>query len=347
MKQFWIYVIFSFSVINVIAQNTNIRSTNPNISVIGDFQGSYTSNEDRKVDLYLNEVEIALNATVDPYARADFFLGFHREEYSKEFHAALEEAYVTSLALPAGLQIKAGRFRNSFGKSNLIHPHAKGYIDNPKVLENYFGEALIDEGISINWLIPNPLDFYQDLTIEITRGTEGTSFTISETNQLVFVGHLKNFWDITDNSTLEVGLSGASGSDDHYFTTKLAGLDFTYKWKPLRFNTYQSFEFQSELLWSRMKISPTKKIHPIGMYFYTSYQMAQRWFLRGRFDYSNLPYNDKWVERGFSGIIGWNATEFQKIELQVKHASSNNFDPYNQILIRSIFVIGAHGAHQY
>jgi len=325
-----------------------IKNTNPNISVIGDFQGVYNSTGKRNVDLFLNEVEIAVNASIDPYARADFFIGFHKEHGEEEFHAALEEAYLTSLSMPAGLQLKAGRFRNSFGKTNLAHPHSLGYIDNPNVIENYFGEGLIDEGLSINWLVPNPFDFYQDVTFEITSGLgENNTFAKSEKNDLLYTGHLKNYWDITDNSTLEAGFSVASGNNDSSRTTQLAGIDITYKWKPLRFNTYQSFELQGEAMWSNRETSSSRNVKSFGAFLYSSYQIAQRWFIRGLFDYSNLPDDDSFIERGFSGIIGWHASEFQKIELQLKHTTSNSYKSYNQLLLRSVFVIGAHGAHQY
>lgn len=324
------------------------QTTNPNISVVGDFQGAYNSNGDRNLDLFLNEVEIAAYSNVDPYIRADVFFGFEREEEQGEFHAALEEAYLTSLGLPAGFLIKAGRFRNAFGKTNLNHPHALGYIDNPNVMEKYFGEGLIDDGISINWLVPNPFDFYQDLTFEITRGpTDNNSFTISDKNRLLYTGHLKNYWDLSDNSTFELGLSAATGNNDSSRVTNLMGIDLTYKWKPVQFNTYQSFELQSEWLWSDNQVTSSDNIKSTGGFVYTSYQIAKRWFLGGRFDFSNLPADDTFIERGFSAIVGWYATEFQKIELQVKHTTSNNYDPYNQIMLRSVFVIGAHGAHQY
>jgi hypothetical protein len=83
------------------------------------------------------------------------------------------------------------------------------------------------------------------------------------------------------------------------------------------------------------------------MYALATYQIGKRWFLTGRFDYSNLPDNQLFVERSYSGVLGWYATEFQKIELQCKATTSNAFANVNQVLLRSVFAIGAHGAHTY
>jgi hypothetical protein len=329
-------------------KGTTPAFTNPELSVIGDFQGVYKSIGKRKTDAFIKEVEISLGSAVDPYVRADFFLSFHREEETGEFNMAMEEGFLTTLSLPAQLQLKIGKFRSNFGKLNLVHPHANNFIDIPLVIKNYFGEALIDEGFSLSWLVPNPFDFYQDLTIQVTRGPdENNSFTRSEESDFLYLAHLKNFWDLSDNSTLEIGFSAGHGPNDSLLTTFLGGLNITYKWKPLQFKQYKSFEFQTEFLWSDRQILEYQHIKSFGMYAFVTWQLAQRWFATSRFDYSNLPNNNKWNERALSGIIGWYASEFQKVELQFKRTIINNFYTVNQVMLRSVFVIGAHGAHQY
>ncbi|MDP9230734.1 MAG: hypothetical protein M3O67_08690, partial [Bacteroidota bacterium] len=52
---------------------------NPDMGVIGDFQGSYISRGKKNFDAYLNETEVSLQAAVDPYIRADFFISFGRD----------------------------------------------------------------------------------------------------------------------------------------------------------------------------------------------------------------------------------------------------------------------------
>ena len=324
-------------------------STNPNMSVIGDVRASYQSPARRHFDAEFHEAEIALQSVVDPYARADFFLSVARDPGSGKFGLDLEEGYLTSLDLPAGLQLKAGKFRGAFGKINTTHPHALPFIDVPNVYAHYIGEeGLNDEGLSLSWLIPNPLDFYQELTVEATRGPDDNpSFVRSDVDRYLYVGHLKNFWDLTDNATLELGLSTAGGENDSAFATVLGGVDLTYKWKPLQFNTYRSFLLQAEAIWSNKRLTGVGTMNSWGMYALATYQIGKRWFLTGRFDYSNLPDNSSFIERAYSGTLGWYATEFQKIEMEYKAAMSNAYPTTNQVLLRSVFVIGAHGAHAY
>lgn len=324
-------------------------STNPNMSVIGDFRAWYQTPARRHLDAEFNEAEIALQSVVDPYARADFFLSIARDPENGKFGIDLEEGYLTTLDLPLHLQLKAGKFRSSFGKINSLHPHALPFISLPNVYQNYLGdEGLNDEGVSLSWLVPNPFEFYQELTIEATRGpAKSPSFVRSEVDRFLYTGHVKNFWDLTDNATLELGLSGATGPNVAGFSTFLGGVDLTYKWKPLQFNTYQSLVLQTEMLWSDKKVGTDQRVKSWGMYSLATYQLAKRWFLTSRFDYSNTPDNASFVDHGFSGILGWYATEFQKVELEVKTTTSNSHDNVHQIVLRSIFVIGAHGAHAY
>ncbi|HCV43565.1 MAG TPA: hypothetical protein DGH68_08785, partial [Bacteroidetes bacterium] len=300
-------------------------STNPNMSVIGDFRMSYQSPAHRHIDAEFHEAEIAVQSVVDPYARADFFFSVARDPLTGKFGLDLEEGYLTSLDLPAALQLKAGKFRSMFGKINNIHPHALPFIDVPNVYVHYLGDdGLNDEGLSLSWLIPNPLDFYQELTIEATRGPDDNpNFVRSEVDRYLYLGHLKNFWDLTDNATLELGLSAASGQNDSAFASVLGGIDLTYKWKPLQFNTYQSLVLQAEAIWSSKRLTETETVKSWGMYALATYQIGKRWFLTGRFDYSNLPDNASFVERAYSGVLGWYATEFQKIELEYKGTTSN------------------------
>ena len=324
-------------------------STNPNMSVIGDLRAAYFSPAQRHLQTEFHEAEFAFQSVVDPYARADFFLTLAPDPETGEFAIELEEGYLTTQSLPAGLQLKAGKFRSTFGKINTLHPHALPYIDTPNVYANYFGdEGLNDTGLSLSWLVPNPLDFYQELTVEVTHGpAENASFAASEFDRYLYLAHLKNFLDLTPNATLELGLSGSVGPSPAGFNTFIGGLDLTYKWKPLRLNTYRSLVLQAEALWSRTKIAAPEKITSFGMYSLATYQLQKRLFLTGRFDYSNLPFDASFVERAFSGTLGWLATEFQKAEIEFKLTSCNGYDRTTQVLLRSVFVIGAHGAHAY
>ena len=329
-------------------------SSNPDISVIGDFRGYYQSNMKRNFNAELHETEFSFQSVVDPYVRADFFYSVTHDS-AGGFQSEVEEGYLTTLALPAHLQLKVGKFKQNFGRINAVHPHALSFIDMPNAYVHYFGEeGLNDEGLSASWLLPNH-SFFQELTVELTDGQrDGVSFARSTGNDFMKLAHLKNFWDLSQNATLELGLSGMNGANPFGYTSTLLAADLTYKWKPVQMNTYKSFAFQNEFYYSQAKIGSDTTVNSIGAYSMINYQIAKRTFLTARYDYSNLPNNASYIEQAYSLTFGWLATEFQKIEIEGKMTSanmeiaSNNFyKNYNQVLLRWIFVIGTHGAHQY
>jgi hypothetical protein len=329
-------------------------SANPDLSVIGDFRGLYRSYGYHNFDAVLHETEFSFQSVVDPYARADFFYSVGEDEKTGTFSGEIEEGTLTTLSLPKHLQLKVGRLKQQVGRVNPIHAHALPFVDMPDAYVNFFGEeGLKGDGASLSWLLPNHV-FYQELTVEATNvAAESPSFERSKQNNFLYLVHLKNFWDLSANATLELGLSGIAGENLVQKMTSIGAVDVTYKWKPIRYNTYKSVTFQNELYYSQA-IFDTSTINAIGFYSLLNVQVAKRYFLAGRFDYSNRPNSAQFVQQSGSLTLGWYATEFQKIELEGKYTTMNEALPENnneknfvQAYLRWIFVIGSHGAHQY
>ena len=329
-------------------QQRSTLSFNPDIGVIGDFRASYISKGKRNIDAYLNETEISLQAAVDPYLRADFFLSFGRDPDTRKYGVDVEEGYLTTLSLPAQLQLKLGKFKEAVGKINPIHAHALPFIDMPNAYVNYFGEeGLNDEGLSLSWLVPNK-KFYQELTFQATSGlSESPIFYRGDNNRFIYLGHLKNFFTLTDNATLELGVTGITGPNDSSRATGIAAADLTYKWKPVQMNTYRSLTWQNDFYYGHANLLQNFSINSFGLYSMLQYQIAKRWFLTGRYDYAQKPFNRSIVEQAYSLTTGWYATEFSKLEWEVKTTDDNIGTRFYQGWLRWIFVIGAHGAHQY
>jgi len=329
-------------------QTRSTLSFNPDIGVIGDFGASYISRGKRNFDFYLNETEVSLQATVDPYLRGDFFLSFARNPQTGEYGVEVEEGYLTTLSLPARLQLKVGKFRQAVGRINTTHPHALPFIDLPNAYVNYFGEGgLNDEGISLSWLLPTK-KVYQEAIFQMTSGfSESPAFSRSAGNHFVYLGHLKNFFTLNDNTTLELGVTGISGPNDSARTTNIAAADLTYKWKPVKMNTYKSLTWQNEFYFSHANLLDNFSMNSFGMYSFIQYQLSKRWFLTGRYDYAQKPFDKNIKEQAYSLTGGWYATEFSKMEIEGKTTDDNIGKRFYQAWLRWIFVIGAHGAHQY
>jgi hypothetical protein len=273
-----------------VIQTRTAPSTLPDISVIGDFQSSYRNDVRRKLNAGINEAEFSFQSVVDPYARADFFVSVGKDPTNGKFNIDLEEGYLTTLSLPAHLQLKAGKFRSAMGRINPVHPHALPFISLPVAYVNYFGDGINDEGASLSWIVPNSL-FYQELTFQFTDGPlDSPSFSRSVGNTFFELAHLKNFFDLSDNATLEFGLSGMTGANLFNWRSNMGAIDLTYKWKPVQFNTYKSFTWQSEAYFSNARVSDDTIVNTFGFYSFINFQFSKRLFFNGMYSYSGKPY---------------------------------------------------------
>src|SRR5206468_3476201 len=118
---------------------------NPDMAVIGDFLGAAGRNPTAGTPgLEMHESELSLQAVVDPYARADFFISFGEEGVN------LEEGFLAFTELPGGLLTKVGKMRAAFGKVNSLHNHILPWADRPLVTRNLVGgeDGIDDAGIS-------------------------------------------------------------------------------------------------------------------------------------------------------------------------------------------------------
>src|ERR1700693_3627144 len=140
---------------------------NPSVSVIGNFLAVAGKNSVENLpNASLRESEVALQAIVDPYARADFFLSF------SETSVEAEEGFLTFPSLTAALVAKVGKMRVAFGKINTLHLHVLPWPDAPLPIVNLLGgeEGWKSTGVSIARLIPMPADIFSELTAQVFRG---------------------------------------------------------------------------------------------------------------------------------------------------------------------------------
>ena len=324
---------------------------NPDIAVIGDFLGASGKNRvNPGPALAMHESEASLQAVVDPYARADFFVSFG------ESGVDLEEGFITFTSLPGGLLTKVGKMRAAFGKVNTLHNHVMPWTDRPLVTENLVGgeEGIADAGISVARLIPNPWLFLE-ATGQVFRGDSGELFRSSERGDLSYVGHLRAYHDITESTNIDLGFSAAHGHntagiieqvDSGRFKTNLFGVDATLRWRPLQRSIYRSFVGRSEFIWSRRdQFDGLQKAN--GFYVSGDYQFARRWFAGARYDRSDHAEDPSLFDTGQSILLTYWPSEFSQVRGQYRRTKYASGPTANELLFQFQFSIGAHGAHPF
>ena len=303
--------------------------------------------------LEMAESEASFQAIVDPYARADFFFAFGPEGVE------VEEGFITFPTVPGGLLVKVGKMRAAFGKVNTLHRHLVPWTDRPLVITNLAGgeEGIADAGISAARLITNPWIFLE-ATGQVYRGNSGELFTSSKRGDLSYVGHLRAYQDITEDTNVDLGASYARGHnatgvmdgvDVGRFTTDIWGVDATVRWRPLQRSIYRSFVGRSELLWTQSD-QPAGRQRSVGYYVAGDYQFARRWFAGVRYDRSDRSdrADDAALrDSGQSFLLTFWPSEFSQVRGQYRRIRYAENENANELLFQFQFSIGAHGAHPF
>ena len=314
---------------------------NPDVAVIGNFVGAAGKNDaEPRPAMQLSEAEVSLQAIVDPYARADFFLAASPEGLE------IEEGFLTLPTLPGGLLAKVGKMKAQFGKANTFHAHNLPWVDAPLPIRNLLGgdEGLNDAGVSVSKLIPNPALFLE-ATGEIYNGTNGL-FTGHKRSDLTYLGRLRGYRDLTEATNLDFGTSFVYGHNDAGpdATTRVFGIDATFRYRPLRRAIYRRFLGRTELFWST-RDDGLDGGKAFGAYVSGEYQFARRWFAGARYDFSDRAIDTALRDKSGSLLLTFWPSEFNQVRTQYRRTSYAGGVKGNELLFQFLFSIGAHGAH--
>jgi hypothetical protein len=316
---------------------------NPDIAVIGNFIGAAGKNEiDDRPAFALDEAEASFQAVVDPYARADFFMAFGQEGVE------IEEGYITFPTLPGGVLAKVGKLRAQFGRENTFHAHQRVWPDQTLMQTNLLGgeEGLADAGVSVSRLLLNPW-FFLEATGEVYRG-DSAVFTSFERDDLSYVGRLRGYRDISESTNLDLGTSFAWGRNElgEDSSTRLIGIDATFRWRPLKRAIYRRLLARTEVMWSRSTgFEDGGSATSFGWYAGGEYQFARRWFAGARLDYSERAFDSSLTDKGGSLLLTFWPSEFSLLRAQYRRTRYAENVTANELLFQLQFSIGAHGAH--
>jgi hypothetical protein len=336
------------------------KALNPDISVIGDFIGSAGHNPINPTPSFqMHESEIGLQAIIDPYARGDFFISFGEEGVN------LEEGYITFTALPASFVARGGKMRAAFGKVNTLHNHVLPWVDRPLVSQNLVGgeDGIDDAGFSVQRIIPAPANWFLEGTGQVFRGDSSDVFRAQVKNDVSVVGHLRAYRDLTESMNMDLGASYSRGHNlfGSDFITHLYGVDATLRWKPLQRAIYHSFVARSEFIWRQQGQPGLASCAVItcpafvragfqrafGFYASADYQFARRWFVGGRADRADRPFDASLTDKGGSLVLTYWPSEFAQLRGQYRFTKyAQNLDAH-EAFIQLQFALGAHGAHPF
>jgi len=307
---------------------------NPQISAVAVMQMDITkqaTDSDNGL-LKLPEVEIAIQNYVYPDVKGLIVLGLEQEYPESPTEAVsaeldVEEAYLSFLNLPFGLQVNVGRKLVDFGKLNATHSHHWPFSTTPLVLTSYFGEHnWKDDGILLSSLVPNPLDLYWKLSGGYFHGSPLSSHSHEEEEHSHSESPLEwegNLWLVRNVLNLGFGddldaTFGYSLAADREGMSTLQGFDASLLWQLP--NSHQKLQWQSEYLWSRL----LEQAEPESNGWYTGliYTLDKSWQLGGRYDWTRNPTETEHITKSYALFATHYLNEMFYIRGEYRYAHS-------------------------
>lgn len=163
--------------------------------------------------------EIALRARSD-LLDGMLMIGFDDED------VAVEEAYLVTRALPAGLRLKAGKFLSDIGYMNSRHSHDWDFVERPLVNQHLFGDhGLQETGVQLS--VTPATRHYTHFGVELLQGNgEGLNrfdagrYGRTRSGPRVITAFAKFGPELGPQDALQLGVSGGGARqyarvDDH------------------------------------------------------------------------------------------------------------------------------------
>ena len=338
----------------------------------------------RVEDLGLSHTELALRQQFGSLAMGK--LTAVAESNKEETDFSIEEAYLQTLALPAGLTLRGGRFLSDIGYLNGQHPHADSFTERPLMYRAFLGGHYYDDGVGLSVVMPT--DLYWRVSAEAFDGEELGEF---ESDSTIGTWALSTTFggDISDSQSWQAGVSylrnrmlghAEEEHDDHdhhdhhdeheddhhghshgaeYAGEHLYMADLVWKWAPRGNNRDQQLTLSAEYMrvTDLNEYASSDDYHE-GWYGSAVYRFAPEWSVGVRQGRVKLKlghgdhFHDGELEET-TAMLAWNPTHTQTLRLQYTHQDAvQDWDETfagadNAVTLQYIISFGAHDAHSF
>ena len=327
----------------------------------------------------LGESELSISASVDPW-----FFGSLSVALAADNSASVEEAFVQTTALPAGLGLKAGRFLSSIGYLNDKHAHTWDFVDQPLVYQAFLDGQLKQDGMQLRALLPT--EQFVELGAEIgaagpfpsggSNGNQpGTAALFAHTGGDIGASHswragLSYLWaKANERESWDFDGNGHRVTNSFDGNSRMLVVDGVWKWAPDGNPQRRNLTLQGEYLRrlesgslsydianaaSSDRFSSTQS----GWYAQTVYQFIPAWRVGLRYDRLNIGNVDAASNTGnlflpdysptrATLMLDWSPSEFSRVRLQYANDRARYGLTDNQFFVQYQMSLGAHGAHGY
>lgn len=297
------------------------------------------------------------------------------ETHDGQLEGAFEEAWLETTRLPAGLQLRAGRFASQVGHLNALHPHADDFVERPLLYRAFLGGHWNDDGARLNWTAPTP--FYWMLGLEGMRGKRLVKATVEPVRGLGVTTFVTKFGaDLGIEHSWQVGIShirnrreAPGEAHDHeeeahahhqhgagFSGRKTWMIDATWKWAPGGNNRAAQVRvgIEAARITGLGRLAAASDQHEanalFGVWrFHPAFEAGVRsdW-LRVRAPHGDHLHSGLLREAAL--MLAWRPTHMQTLRLQVaRQRDAVEFEAASKRTLQLQYVIGfgAHDAHSF
>ncbi len=309
----------------------------------------------------VGEAEVNLKANVDDKFFGNLTVGIHEDEGEAE--VGVEEAWLQSTRLPAGVSVTAGRFFSATGYLNGFHFHADDFVDRPLPYQAFLGGRYTVDGLQARWIIPSKWLF--EVGTEVNWGGGFPATANERTSPGAWTFFTKTGGDIGNGHSWQAGLAHTRADASDRGATAFSGMsdlsiaDFVWKWAPVSGASAKSFKLQGEYF-ARTEDGDFDDLpyngEQAGWYLQGVYQFARLWRVGVRHDAVDSDNGPLFIGTELedpdhspyrnSVMLDWSPSEFSRLRMQYTRDRVLSYAE-NQWYLQYIMSIGAHGAHQY
>ena len=328
----------------------------------------------RDQGLQLGHSDLTASGPLGPWLRGH--VGAVLATHEGKLEKGIEEAFIETSALPAGLQLRLGRFASQIGYLNQQHQHADDFSERPLLYRGFYGGHWNDDGLRLNLTLPT--SFYWMVGAEAFRGRKLVEeIANAERKPGVFTLVSKIGDDINRHHSWQLGLSvihnrreaaleeaheGEEEDHEHqhhgaaFSGRKTWMVDATWKWAPNGNNRDQQLRVTVEAAritdLNRFAGSgDTHEAHAIS----AVWRFNPAWEIGARSDglRVSLPHEDHFDKgrlREHSLMLAWKPSHLQTLRLQLsRQRDAVEFENPSKksVFLQYVIAFGAHGAHGY
>jgi hypothetical protein len=352
-----------------ITASRSLQMLNPEISVSGDFLAKAILNQDMlavagdRSGFQIRALDMHIQSSLDPFSHTKIALGF-----TPPNGFLLEELFMTWTGLIPQVSFTVGHFRQQFGVVNRWHQHDLEQTDYPMVISELLGVdeyntiGLGQTGLSLTWHMPSLWADANELTLQVTNGSNPHLYAGDFFSIPAVLVHLKNYYDLSENTYLELGFSGQLGwnnrrgflgpnntsklKNEDWRPTFVGGADLTVHWQPLKQARYNSITWRFEFMWVS-KETETVRLNGWGAYSYLQYQLGASAFVGLRGDLvAPLSLWDELCWKVVPYLTYWQS-EFVYLRLEAQHGEIPGMGHDTRFVLQLNWAAGPHKHEKY